>query len=63
MEMVYGVILVVIFFFIYFLFIFVVKGKEYFNFMLIFLLNFFLGWSLLGWVIVLVWVVKNEKIL
>ena len=61
METVYGAILVVISLFIYFLPTFVAKGKKHPNFMSIFLLNFFLGWSLLGWVIALVWAVKNEK--
>lgn len=26
----------------------------------IFLLNFFLGWSVIGWVIALVWAAKND---
>lgn len=30
------------------------------NFLAIFLLNFFLGWTLIGWVISLVWAVKND---
>jgi hypothetical protein len=29
----------------------------------IFALNLFLGWSLIGWVIALVWAMKDEKIL
>ncbi len=28
----------------------------------IFLLNLFLGWSLIGWVISLVWATKNEQV-
>jgi Superinfection immunity protein len=26
----------------------------------IFLLNFFLGWSVIGWIIALIWAVKND---
>jgi len=26
----------------------------------IFLLNFFLGWSIIGWVIALIWAAKND---
>ncbi|WP_231969555.1 superinfection immunity protein [Polynucleobacter necessarius] len=29
----------------------------------IFALNLFLGWSLIGWVIALVWVMKDEEVL
>jgi hypothetical protein len=29
----------------------------------IFALNLFLGWSLLGWVVALVWALKHEEIL
>ena len=29
----------------------------------IFALNLFLGWSLIGWVLALVWALKNEEIL
>ena len=28
----------------------------------IFLLNFFLGWSVIGWIIALVWACKNESV-
>jgi hypothetical protein len=28
----------------------------------IFLLNFFLGWSLIGWVVALVWACKNDRV-
>jgi hypothetical protein len=28
----------------------------------IFLLNFFLGWSLIGWIVALVWACKNDRI-
>jgi hypothetical protein len=29
----------------------------------IFLLNFFLGWSIVGWVIALVWACKTERVI
>jgi hypothetical protein len=29
----------------------------------IFLLNFFLGWSLIGWVVALVWSFKNDRVI
>src|SRR3954462_15413890 len=28
----------------------------------IFLLNFFLGWSVIGWVVALIWAFKNDRI-
>ena len=28
----------------------------------IFLLNFFLGWSVIGWVIALVWALKSDQV-
>jgi hypothetical protein len=28
----------------------------------IFLLNFFLGWSLIGWVIALIWACKSDRV-
>lgn len=31
------------------------------NFAAIFALNFFLGWSLIGWVVSLVWALSNEQ--
>jgi hypothetical protein len=29
----------------------------------IFLLNFFLGWSLIGWVIALIWACKSDRVI
>jgi hypothetical protein len=34
------------------------KGKR--DSLAIFLLNLFLGWSVIGWVVALVWAVKND---
>lgn len=31
------------------------------SFSAIFVLNLFLGWTLIGWIIALVWALKNEK--
>lgn len=35
-----------------------IKGKR--DRLAIFLLNFFLGWSVIGWVVALVWAAKND---
>lgn len=35
------------------------KGQQ--NKLSIFLLNLFLGWSLIGWVVALVWATKNDE--
>ena len=35
------------------------KGRE--NVVAIFALNFFLGWSIVGWVVALVWALKSDK--
>lgn len=36
-------------------------GSDHRNASGIFLLNLFLGWTLVGWVIALVWAVSNDK--
>lgn len=51
--------LIVLAILIYFLPSVVARKKE--NFKAIFVLNFFLGWLFLGWVIALVWAVMKEK--
>lgn len=38
-----------------------IVGRKKANFTAIFVLNFFLGWTLLGWVIALVWACTIEK--
>lgn len=35
-----------------------IKGKR--DTLAIFLLNFFLGWSVIGWIIALIWAAKND---
>ncbi len=36
--------------------------REKRNKLSIFLLNFFLGWSVIGWVIALVWALKTDQV-
>lgn len=36
-------------------------GRNKDNFTAIFLLNFFLGWTLIGWVVALVWAATNDR--
>ena len=46
--------------FLYFLPAFIAWGKEHHNAAAIFALNLILGWTLLGWVIALVWALTNQ---
>jgi T4 superinfection immunity protein len=59
MEVFFGLVLAlvlfVIFAHIYFIPSFIAHRRGHHQMMPIFLLNFFLGWSLLGWVAALVW--------
>jgi hypothetical protein len=59
METLLILFLIVLAILIYFFPSVVARKKE--NFKAIFVLNFFLGWSFLGWVIALVWAVMKEK--
>ena len=59
METLLILFLIVLAVLIYFFPSVVARKKE--NFKAIFVLNFFLGWSFLGWVIALVWAVMKEK--
>lgn len=36
----------------------VIKSKR--DTLAIFLLNFFLGWSMIGWIVALIWAAKND---
>ena len=36
--------------------------REKYDKLSIFLLNFFLGWSLIGWIVALVWAFKNDRV-
>ncbi len=53
-------ILLLIVFFIYFLPSFVGRKKK--NASAIFILNFFFGWSIIGWVVALIWAVTKEDL-
>ena len=49
-------------FVLYFLPTIVALMRERHDKLSIFLLNFFLGWSVIGWIICLVWACKSERI-
>jgi hypothetical protein len=49
-------------FVLYFLPTLVAVLREKYDKVSIFLLNFFLGWSLIGWIVALVWACKNDRI-
>jgi len=53
------IIIILILLFLYFLPSIVARKKR--NWAAIFVLNLFLGWTFLGWVIALVWAVMKEK--
>ena len=36
--------------------------REKYDKVSIFLLNFFLGWSLIGWIVALVWACKHDRV-
>jgi Superinfection immunity protein len=36
--------------------------REKYDKLSIFLLNFFLGWSVIGWIVALVWACKNDRV-
>ncbi|MBP1971139.1 multisubunit Na+/H+ antiporter MnhG subunit [Virgibacillus natechei] len=56
-----GLILILIAVGVYFAPSIVAKVRKQTNFNSIFVLNLFLGWSLVGWVVSLVWAVKKEE--
>jgi hypothetical protein len=49
-------------FVLYFLPTLVAVVREKYDKVSIFLLNFFLGWSLIGWIVALVWACKNDRV-
>jgi len=49
-------------FFLYFLPTIVALMRERHDKLSIFLLNFFLGWSVVGWVISLIWACKSDRV-
>ena len=48
--------------FVYFLPTIVALLREKYDKVSIFLLNFFLGWSVIGWIVALVWACKNDRV-
>jgi hypothetical protein len=59
METLLILFLIVLAILVYFFPSIVARKKE--NFLAIFVLNLFLGWSFLGWVVALIWAVMKEK--
>ncbi len=56
-----GVIIIILLIFVYFLPALVANGGNHSKALAITLLNIFLGWTLLGWVIALIWAVSEEN--
>lgn len=54
-----GIIIFILGLLLYFLPTVLAVIRKHPNTLAIFLLNFFLGWSFIGWVVALVWSVKN----
>ena len=59
MEITGGLIIFILIMVVYFLPSYIGRKQENFNQILI--LNLFLGWSLIGWVVALIWAVKKQK--
>lgn len=55
------ILLIIIFLVIYFLPSIIAKKNKKSNFRSIFLLNIFLGWTLIGWVVSLIWSLTNDN--
>ena len=49
-------------FLLYFLPTIVALLREKYDRVSIFLLNFFLGWSVIGWIVALVWACKTDRV-
>jgi len=58
MDVFWGLMIILVALFIYFL-PSIIAGTSHKNFSAIFLLNFLLGWTFLGWVVSIVWAVKK----
>ncbi len=56
---IWGILVFVISIGIYFLPTIIAIARRRDNILAIFLLNFFLGWTFIGWVVALVWSIKN----
>ena len=57
-----GIVGVVVLFFLYFLPTLIAKSRKKANTGAVFALNFFLGWSLVGWVVALVWALAKDAL-
>ncbi|QWD69210.1 superinfection immunity protein [Polynucleobacter sp. VK25] len=62
MRLIFAIILTILSLF-YFLPFAIAFNKKRANSGAIFALNLFLGWSLIGWVVALVWAMKDEQVL
>jgi len=60
-EAIFGIIFVIIGFALYFAPTLEAYHRKKKNKEAIFYLNFFLGWTLIGWVVALVWAVTKDK--
>jgi nitrogen fixation/metabolism regulation signal transduction histidine kinase len=54
------ILICVVGFFIHFLPVFIAGSRHAQNFWWIFLINLFFGWTLIGWVIALVWALQDR---
>ena len=59
MDVIYGFVIIAVCLFVYFLPTYLARNKTFFGQVAV--LNIFLGWSLIGWVIALIWSLKNEQ--
>jgi hypothetical protein len=55
------VLIAIVAFVIHFLPIFIAWNRHVENFWWIFAINFFFGWTLIGWVIALVWALQDRR--
>jgi ABC-type sugar transport system permease subunit len=62
MRLLFAVLITILSLFYFLPFAIAFKGKRA-NSGAIFALNLFLGWSLIGWVVALVWALKDEQII
>jgi len=61
-ALIVSIMILIIFLALYFLPTFIAFGRGKVNALSVLLLNIFLGWTLVGWVVSLVWAVKTDLI-